>query len=160
MYGCDFKSRFTLNNSNECIGGILNLTYVKAYLGALFAFCVMDGLWLGFLATDFYFDSLGGLLLKEPNWPSAIIFYLGYIVGIVYFVIKPALFGGNYRSVLRDGALLGLLAYATYDMTNMATLKGWSLTVSMVDMVWGMVITAVSALAGYSFSASSLTKDR
>ena len=102
---------------------------------------------------------MGGLLLKEPNWPSAVIFYLGYIIGIVYFVIKPALFDGNHRTVLRDGALLGLLAYATYDMTNMATLKGWSLTVSMVDMVWGMVITGVSSLAGYSFAASSVKKD-
>lgn len=159
MYGYEFESRFTLSDCNNFIGGIVKLTYVKAYFGALFAFCVMDGLWLGFLATDFYFDSLGGLLLKEPNWSSAVIFYLGYIIGIVYFVIKPALFDGNHRTVLRDGALLGLLAYATYDMTNMATLKGWSLTVSMVDMVWGMVITGVSSLAGYSFAASSVKKD-
>lgn len=159
MYGHEFESRFTLSDGNNFIGGIVKLTYVKAYFGALFAFCVMDGLWLGFLATDFYFDSLGGLLLKEPNWSSAVIFYLGYIIGIVYFVIKPALFDGNHRTVLRDGALLGLLAYATYDMTNMATLKGWSLTVSMVDMVWGMVITGVSSLAGYSFAASSVKKD-
>jgi uncharacterized membrane protein len=159
LYGYEFESRFTLSDGNHFIGGIVKLTYVKAYFGALFAFCVMDGLWLGFLATDFYFDSLGGLLLKEPNWSSAVIFYLGYIIGIVYFVIKPALFDGNHRTVLRDGALLGLLAYATYDMTNMATLKGWSLTVSMVDMVWGMVITGVSSLAGYSFAASSVKKD-
>ena len=159
MYGHEFESRFTLSDGNNFIGGIVKLTYVKAYFGALFAFCAMDGLWLGFLATDFYFDSLGGLLLKEPNWSSAVIFYLGYIIGIVYFVIKPALFDGNHRTVLRDGALLGLLAYATYDMTNMATLKGWSLTVSMVDMVWGMVITGVSSLAGYSFAASSVKKD-
>jgi uncharacterized membrane protein len=159
LYGHEFESRFTLSDGNNFIGGIVKLTYVKAYFGALFAFCVMDGLWLGFLATDFYFDSLGGLLLKEPNWSSAVIFYLGYIIGIVYFVIKPALFDGNHRTVLRDGALLGLLAYATYDMTNMATLKGWSLTVSMVDMVWGMVITGVSSLAGYSFAASSVKKD-
>ena len=159
MYGHEFESRFTLSDDSNFIGGIVKLTYVKAYFGALFAFCVMDGLWLGFLATDFYFDSLGGLLLKEPNWSSAVIFYLGYIIGIVYFVIKPALFDGNHRTVLRDGALLGLLAYATYDMTNMATLKGWSLTVSMVDMVWGMVITGVSSLAGYSFAASSVKKD-
>jgi uncharacterized membrane protein len=159
LYGHEFESRFTLSDGSNFIGGIVKLTYVKAYFGALFAFCVMDGLWLGFLATDFYFDSLGGLLLKEPNWSSAVIFYLGYIIGIVYFVIKPALFDGNHRTVLRDGALLGLLAYATYDMTNMATLKGWSLTVSMVDMVWGMVITGVSSLAGYSFAASSVKKD-
>tara|TARA_B110000444_G_scaffold145672_1_gene136201 strand:+ start:828 stop:1307 length:480 start_codon:yes stop_codon:yes gene_type:complete len=159
LYGHEFESRFTLSDGSNFIGGIVKLTYVKAYFGALFAFCVMDGLWLGFLATDFYFDSLGGLLLKEPNWSSAVIFYLGYIIGIVYFVIKPALFDGNHRTVLRDGALLGLLAYATYDMTNMATLKGWSLTVSMVDMVWGMVITGVSSLAGYSFAASSEKKD-
>ena len=133
----------------------MSIIYLKAYLGAFLMFCIMDGLWLGVLATDFYFNSLEGILLEEPNWPSAVVFYLGYIVGIVYFAIKPNLLNGNYITVIRDGALLGLLAYATYDMTNMATLKGWSLTVSLVDMVWGMIITGMSSLAGFLISSRS-----
>lgn len=133
----------------------MSIIYLKAYLGAFLMFCIMDGLWLGVLATDFYFNSLEGILLEEPNWPSAVVFYLGYIVGIVYFAIKPNLLNGNYKTVIRDGALLGLLAYATYDMTNMATLKGWSLTVSLVDMVWGMIITGTSSLAGFQLASKS-----
>ena len=135
------------------------IIYLKAYFGAFLMFCIMDGLWLGVLATDFYFNSLEGMLLEEPNWPSAIVFYLGYIAGIVYFAIKPNLPNGSYKTVIRDGALLGLLAYATYDMTNMATLKGWSLTVSLVDMVWGMVITGTSSLAGFLIASRPFNKN-
>ncbi len=123
--------------------------YIAAYLGAFITFCLMDGIWLGIVATEFYFGALGDLLLEKPKWSMAAIFYIGYILGIVYFAIRPALKTRNFGQVLRDGALLGLLAYATYDMTNMATLKGWSLTVSIVDMIWGMVITGASAAGGY-----------
>ena len=137
----------------------MKLTYFKAYAGALFAFCVMDGLWLGVFATEFYFDYLGELLRKEPNWSAAVVFYLGYIGGIVYFVIRPALSTGSFWIVLRDGALFGLIAYATYDMTNMATLTGWSITVSIVDMIWGMVITGASSLAGYWIAAKNILRD-
>ena len=106
----------------------------RAYFGALITFCVMDAIWLGAVATDFYFGELDELLREDPNWLAAVVFYLGYIAGIVYFAIRPALDRGSAKTAARDGALLGLLAYATYDMTNMATLKGWSLSVSMVDM--------------------------
>ena len=74
----------------------MSIIYLKAYFGAFLMFCIMDGLWLGVLATDFYFNSLGGILLEQPNWPSAIVFYLGYIVGIVCFAINPNLVSGNY----------------------------------------------------------------
>ena len=127
----------------------MNIFYVKAYLGAFITFCVMDGIWLGVLATDFYFEALGELLRKEPNWPVAIVFYLGYIAGIVYFAIRPSVGRGSHVTVLRDGAMLGLVAYATYDMTNMATLKGWPLSVTIVDIVWGIVITGTSSIVGY-----------
>ena len=112
-----------------------------------------------FLFIDIPIPGLEGILLEQPNWPSAIVFYLGYIVGIVYFAIKPNLVNGNYKTVIRDGALLGLLAYATYDMTNMATLKGWSLTVSLVDMVWGMIITGTSSLAGFLIASRPSNKN-
>ena len=123
--------------------------FVRAYIGAFLAFCVMDSLWLGLIATDFYFGALGGLLREEPNWMAAIIFYLGYVAGVVYFVVLPISRQGGWWAAAKRGALLGLLAYATYDMTNLATLVGWSLSVSLVDMFWGMVITGTAAAAGF-----------
>ena len=128
---------------------------LRAYIGAFAAFCVLDGIWLGTVATDFYFDQLGELLRQEPNWPAAVVFYVGYVAGVVYFAVLPSLNGGSWRAATRRGALLGLLAYATYDMTNLATLVGWSLPVSLVDMAWGMVITATAATAGYLASPRS-----
>ena len=124
-------------------------TYIGAYAGALITFCLMDSLWLGLIATDLYFGELRDLLREKPNWPIAFIFYFGYVLGIVYFAIRPSLASDSVRKVFKEGALLGLMAYATYDMTNMATLKGWSLSVSIVDIIWGMVITGTSATGGY-----------
>ncbi|MBM85778.1 MAG: hypothetical protein CMM47_07130 [Rhodospirillaceae bacterium] len=126
---------------------------IRAYFGALITFCVMDAVWLGAVATDFYYGELGDLLREDPNWLAAVVFYLGYIAGIVYFAIWPALHDGSTQTAARHGMLLGLLAYATYDMTNMATLEGWSLSISMVDMMWGMVITGTAATAGHWFAA-------
>ncbi|MDA0342317.1 MAG: DUF2177 family protein, partial [Proteobacteria bacterium] len=84
-----------------------------------------------------------------------VVFYVGYVAGVVYFAVLPALREGSWRAAARRGALLGLLAYATYDMTNLATLVGWSLPVSLVDMAWGMVITGTAATAGYLASPRS-----
>jgi uncharacterized membrane protein len=134
-------------------------TGIKAYIGALVAFCVMDAIWLGVIATDFYFGALGGLLREDPNWPAAAIFYLGYVAGVVYFAVLPTSLGAGWKAAAKRGALLGLLAYATYDMTNLATLVGWSLTVSLVDMAWGMVITGTAAVAGFMACARSRNTD-
>ena len=128
------------------------MIFIKAYIGALLIFSVMDAIWLGFLATDFYFSHLGTFLRDDPNWLAAALFYLMYILGIVYFAIRPSLKSGNHMSVLRDGCLLGLLAYATYDMTNLATVKDWPVIVTIVDIIWGMIITSMSALSGYIFA--------
>ncbi len=131
----------------------MELIHIRAYIGALVAFCIMDGLWLGLVATDLYSSALGDLLREKPNWSAAIIFYLGYIVGVVYFVIRPSLNSGGARTAFRDGALLGLLTYATYDMTNLATIVGWPTGISVVDMIWGIIITGTSSLVGYLFAS-------
>jgi uncharacterized membrane protein len=128
---------------------------IRAYLGALIAFCIMDAVWLGVVATDFYFSALGGLLREDPNWPAAIIFYLGYVAGVVYFAVLATEVSAGWKAAAKRGALLGLLTYATYDMTNLATLVGWSLSVSVVDMIWGMVITGTASAAGYLASAGA-----
>jgi uncharacterized membrane protein len=125
------------------------MRYPVAYLAAAVVFLVLDGLWLGFIAGDFYRNRVGHLLLEQPDLAAAAAFYALYLVGVVMFAVAPAL---QERSVVRAigrGALFGLIAYATYDLTNLATLKGWSTAVSLLDMAWGAVVTAATAAAGY-----------
>lgn len=123
--------------------------YFVAYLFTVLVFLGIDFVWLTQVANGFYADKLGGLLLDKPNLGAAAAFYLVYVVGIVFFAVVPALKSGSIGVALINGALLGLIAYGTYDMSNYATLKNWSLTVTVVDMVWGAVLTGVSAMAGY-----------
>ncbi len=125
---------------------------VLLYLITLAVFFLIDMLWLGLVARGFYRRQLGGLLSPTVNWPAAILFYLLFIAGLQIFVVAPALGGGGALPALWRGALFGLIAYATYDLTNLATLKDWPLTVTIVDLGWGAVlggtVSAVSALIG------------
>ncbi len=114
----------------------------------LIVFFTIDLVWIGFIAKDFYSSTIGALLRDQVNWPAAIIFYLMYIGGILIFVLFPALENGS--SVLRVavmGGLLGLFAYATFDLTALALLKNWSVTVTVVDMIWGTLLTGSTAAA-------------
>lgn len=116
----------------------------------LIVFFAIDLVWIGFVAKEFYSATIGGLMREEVNWPAAIIFYLMYIAGILIFVLFPALENGS--SVLRVavmGGLLGLFAYATFDLTALALLKNWSATVTVVDMIWGTLLTGSTAAASY-----------
>ena len=124
--------------------------WLKVYAVSTVAFFAIDMLWLGIVARGFYRRQLGGLLADEVNWAAAIAFYLLYIAGIVSFVTLPAARAGSLSRALATGAFFGLVAYATYDLTNLATLKGWPIGVTMVDICWGMVLTASVAAAGYA----------
>lgn len=118
------------------------------YLITLLAFVVIDGVWLGVIAKNFYADQLGSLMTKNVNWIAAIGFYLLFIFGLLVFVITPALKDNSLLHAVLYGALFGLITYATYDLTNLATLKNWPLTMTMVDLVWGAVLSSsVSAIA-------------
>ena len=108
-----------------------------AYTGALLAFLVLDGLWLGVLMSSTYKELLGPLMLAQPKWGPAIVFYLLYVLGVVFFVVLPALARASARRAALAGALFGLVAYGTYDMTNWATLQGWSAQLALMDMAWG-----------------------
>lgn len=122
--------------------------FIIRYLiaGALFA--VIDGIWLSFVANKLYRSQLGSLLLDKPNLPAAIVFYLVFLVGLVVFVINPAMQSNDWKVAAGLGALFGFVTYATYDLTNLATLKGYPLTITVVDMLWGTILTAsVSVLA-------------
>lgn len=127
------------------------MLYVKAYSGALLAFLALDALWLGLLAKGFYISQMGDLLRDKPQVLAAGLFYCGYVGGIVYFAIAPAMQAVSpLRSAAFSGALLGLMAYGAYDMTNYATLKNWPLAIVVVDIVWGMVVSASAAACGYA----------
>lgn len=128
---------------------------IAAYVAALALFCLGDFAWLGFIARGFYRGELGPLLLERPRWTAAILFYLLYIAGVIYFCVAPALADGAWMRALGNGLALGLLAYATYDLSNLATLKGWSTTLVVVDVLWGMAVTAAAACAGYFAARAS-----
>lgn len=125
------------------------LKYLVAYLGAAVVFVAVDFVWIGLVAQKFYRRELGGLLLERPNLAAAVPFYLLYLAGAVWFATRPGLQAGSWSVALVNGALFGLMAYATYDLTNMATLKGYSWTVVAVDLAWGVFLTAMVATAGY-----------
>ena len=121
--------------------------YVKLYFCTLIAFFAIDMVWLGLVARGFYQKQLGHLLRPNPNWTAAIVFYLLFVAGLLVFVVVPCLQSGSTKKVLILGALFGLITYATYDLTNLATVKDWPLSVTAVDMLWGGVLaTSVSYL--------------
>lgn len=129
------------------------MKYIALFLTSIVIFFAIDMLWLGFVAKNFYREKLSFIFTGEVNWPAALTFYLIYIIGILYFAILPALNTGNWNLALLNGALLGFLCYATYDLTNMATIKQWPLIVVVVDIIWGTVLTGSVAVLSY-FAAS------
>lgn len=122
------------------------------YLITLAVFFLIDMIWLGVVAKGFYRRHLGTMLSPKLNWGAAILFYLLFIVGLLIFVIRPALAQGAPLSALSLGALFGLISYATYDLSNLATLRDWPLIVTVVDLFWGAalggVVSLVSTLLG------------
>ncbi len=123
--------------------------YIIAYVATAVVFFLLDFLWLGVVMRSFYAGHLGALMADKVNLFAAGAFYILYIVGIIIFAVAPALRSGNWTTALLFGALFGFFAYGTYDMTNLATLRGWPLAVTVVDLAWGTALTAASAVAGY-----------
>lgn len=116
--------------------------FLKLYAVALPVFFAIDMLWLGFVARTFYKNQIGFLMKPDVNWAAAIVFYLLFLVGLVIFVIGPAVEKKDWMHALLAGGLFGLITYATYDLTNLATLKDWPLTVVWVDMLWGTFLAS------------------
>ncbi|MEB0226434.1 DUF2177 family protein [Pseudomonas sp. 10S4] len=117
-----------------------------AYAGTLLAFLLLDGLWLGVLMAPTYRALLGPLMLDQPLLVPAAVFYLLYVIGCVVFVVLPA---STWQRAARMGALLGLVAYGTYDLSNWATLNGWSAQLAVMDMAWGTLATCIACTVGY-----------
>jgi uncharacterized membrane protein len=125
------------------------MLYAKAYFLTLLIFLIIDFVWLKYVAKNFYARHLAHLMRERFNFAVAGGFYLVYVAGIVYFAVIPALDGGLWHIAVLNGTLLGLIAYGTYDLTNLATLKDWPAIVSVVDLAWGGVLTGTTALLGY-----------
>ncbi len=121
----------------------------KTYLVAIIAFLAIDMLWLGIVAKNFYQKQIGFLMKTDINWTAAIIFYLLFIVALMIFVILPAIEKESLVHALLYGALFGFITYATYDLTNLATLKDWPLLVTIVDLIWGAVLSASVSVITY-----------
>lgn len=110
-------------------------------------------LWLGFIAPDMYQHYLGSVIPLTVHWPSAIAFYIVYLSGMVYFGIRPGIDSGNIRKTITQTALLGGLCYATYDLTNQATIQNWPLTITLIDITWGMVLSgSVAGLTHFIYT--------
>ena len=120
-----------------------------SYALTFIVFFIIDMAWLGFIAKDLYKKYLGDLLSEQVNWVAAIVFYLLFIVGVFIFAILPSVEKNSLSSALILGALFGFFTYATYDLTNLATLKGWPQNIVIIDIVWGSVLTAIVSTAGF-----------
>ncbi len=122
--------------------------YLKLYLVTFSAFIVIDMVWLGLVARTFYRKHLGFIMAPSPNWIAAIIFYLLFIAGLLFFVVMPGLKDDSLKTSLLRAAMFGLITYGTYDLTNLATVKDWPVLVTVVDMIWGMVLSVIVGLVG------------
>ena len=128
--------------------------FLSAYLGSAAAMLVLDIIWLTLAVPRIYQPALGNLLADKPNLAVAGVFYLLYLIGVVVLAVLPAHGNGSWLQALGLGALLGLVAYGTYDFTNLSTLRGWPLGLSLIDVTWGVVLTGIAALAGYALATS------
>jgi uncharacterized membrane protein len=124
------------------------LKYLVTGLATASVMLALDLLWLGLIAKPFYQKGIGHLMAERPNVPAAVAFYAVFALGLTVFAIVPHSPAGDWSKTLGSAALFGLVAYATYDLTNLATLKQWPLGLSLIDMAWGSLISTVAAAAG------------
>ena len=117
--------------------------YFKLYFATLIAFLAIDMVWLGLVARTFYRNYLGFLMTPTINWIAALLFYLLFTLGILVFVVVPGLRENSLKATLLRAALFGLVSYATYDLTNLATVKNWPVLITVIDMAWGTVLSVV-----------------
>jgi uncharacterized membrane protein len=122
---------------------------IKLYAIALSVFFAIDMLWLGLVARNFYRSQIGHLMKPDVNWAAAIIFYLIFIGGLVVLVIAPAMEKVSWTHAMLFGALFGLVCYSTYDLTNLAVAKDWPILVTIVDLIWGTVLSTSVSIITY-----------
>ncbi|MDS7594829.1 DUF2177 family protein [Agrobacterium tumefaciens] len=124
-------------------------TYLVAYVSTLIAFLVIDFIWLSTMASRLYRPAIGDMLADSFRLAPAIAFYLIYAAGLTFLAVRPALVSGQWNTALLYGAVVGFMAYATYDLTNQATLKNWSTTLTLADLAWGTFVSASATTIAY-----------
>jgi uncharacterized membrane protein len=130
--------------------------FFKIYFAAVPVFFAIDLLWLGVVAKDVYKKYIGHLMLPSPNWPVAFLFYLLFIVGLVIFVIQPALRDASWTHALVYGALFGFFTYITFDLTALAVLKDWPWQIVIIDIIWGSSLSAAVSVIAYFIGTKAL----
>ncbi|MHC1716616.1 MAG: DUF2177 family protein [Candidatus Dojkabacteria bacterium] len=125
------------------------MKYLYLYALTLFVFLAIDFIWLNFIAKNLYAQKIGHLLAENPNLIAALIFYVVFIVGIIIFAVIPGYESKSLVKVILLASLFGFLTYSTYDLTNLATLKNWPLSITIIDLVWGTSISTVTAISSY-----------
>jgi uncharacterized membrane protein len=132
---------------------------VVAFAVTAVVFLILDAIWLGVISRSLYQREIGALLLAKPKFGAAAVFYVIYIVGLVYFCVVPGVVEQSALRGLLNGAVFGIVAYATYDLTNLATLKGWSTTLVFVDVAWGAVASAAASAAAVAITTRVVPLD-
>lgn len=130
------------------------MRYLMIYLITLVAFFLVDILWLGVVAKNLYKEEIGFIMKAKPNWVAAIIFYLIFILGLVFFVILPALESQSIVEALLRGMFFGFVTYSTYDLTNLATLENWPIKITIIDLIWGTTLGGLVSTISYFFSSN------
>lgn len=130
------------------------------YAATLVAFLALDAAWLGLFAIEMFNVHIGAILREAPNVGAVVAFYVVYAAGLHVLAVRPARQTGSLRQAAASGALVGLTAYATFDLTNLAIIAGWPLELAIADMTWGTVASALAATAGYTFAAWSENRAR
>jgi len=125
------------------------IQYFWSYLITTAVFFAIDMVWLGLISVNLYREQMGNLMRASVNWYAGLGFYLLYIIGIILFVISPALKSGSWQQALIYGSLFGLFCYATYDLTNLAVIKDWPLGLTFIDILWGTVLTGSVSVLSY-----------
>lgn len=125
------------------------MTFVAAYVATALIFAVVDAIWLILMMERFYRPTLGAILLPRYDFPSAVVYYLIYVLGIVVFAVNPAFAEGRVIEAAKNGALFGFFAFATYDLTNKSTLRNWTWKLAIIDIAWGTVLTCIAATGGF-----------
>jgi len=118
------------------------LKILGSFLVVISTLVIIDGFWLGLIAPNFYKKHIGHLMATNPTWAAAGLFYVVFIAGLLYFVVRPLGVDASLLKIFLSGGLFGLVTYATYDLTNQATLKDWPIIVTIVDLAWGTFLTA------------------
>jgi uncharacterized membrane protein len=132
------------------------MKWIKVYFVTLIVFFVIDIIWLGLIAKNMYKQELGYIMSDKPNWLAALVFYLIFIFGLTYFVIYPGLESGRLIMTVVNGMILGFVAYATYDLTNLATLEGWPFRITVIDLIWGTSLGGLVSLISYIINSKLL----